>query len=360
MPWTNETHVATLRAILRRSVGQGRPYSFDQVMDDLAAQAPDDQLMRNRWLRGFVGGNPPRPRSFRTLDHLLKWVVEVISRDGHEALLRDPAYETARALYEEAPERAASQPLAIAAPDLVRAFNVVLALLNLRATDFQRHNDALFVDHQKPRQERHYLCYRYHSRPGFIVKSFLAVMGPGPDGPNVATFKCFFKDQGVVRPSEGIVIPMGQATYLVGQIEKSAGLKALVVPHLENRKPSYPGLILSMDQHLSPIVGRCVLVPTDKANDKEAGVGIFPEADLEAEAKDFREQFTNTIDFTLREGLSFDGVLVSQRKMVFKVEELVADGNGRSRFTYAESKEPFNPADHKHYTFNAAVTVCQN
>ena len=329
-----------------------------------------------RALRDLLAGKHGGSNKHETLGPLLRWAQSYALASGDGAMATSGEFADAQRLSAELdrdegaaapsgpPSRQgeAVEPAAGAPLDTLEAIRVVASLMHVQWQDFVRLQARLFdakdFRKSKNRSERHFLCYRYHSDPGKIAKSFLALEGPAPAVPGICCFTNFYKATAdAVRCSNGIVLPMRNATYLVGEVDRGAGLKVIVVRDLSTGRARYEGLVLSLDDDLNVVASRIVLVPTKLKRHHHAGIGVREEADLAAEIKDIRNLLRNRVDFKLSESVFFDGVRMSQQAMVVKIEELLRNPDtGKLRLTDGHGNE-FNPAATEHYTFNAALRI---
>lgn len=364
--WT-EDRLKDLRALLNMLIGRHRPFSFRHAISEINKKVGDRKLQRKqRWLYDLVAGKH-RPQDERAVDNVLVWALDAVAtHDGLLHLKTNAVYAKALHLdpalgeYRKAGGGVAAQPATVAprpASQIESLFSTLMPLLGLGESDFNRFNEVLFRDvgANDKRKLQHYHCYRYHSQPGLVVKSYLTLLGPSESVPKITRFACFFKDGALTRESGGLVLPMGKAAYMVGRIgTEGSGLKVIVLPSF-GELPISPGLILSMDEQFELIASRCVLAKTDAADHVQGKPGIFSEAKIRGEIEPFKHMLRNTIRFTLQDRIWFKGKVERQEDMVARVHQLLSL-RGKPMFTFSDG-EPFNPADTKHYTFNGAVTV---
>jgi len=349
--WDSATRIDALRALLIELLGRDKAFTAERVHKLLLADptVPSDDILGARALRSFVDGEVRRPHNDRSLGHLLAWAVNVVKRNDIREILESETYATALTLYQEfrrTGSRAGSRDDTSDEPGPIEILN----LFKVSASAVGTVSNKMFG---QSALRKDYICYRYHSRPGQIVKSALVINAPSSPQTPISTFASTFREGGVIRETTGILLPMRKATYLVGEIEGGAGLKAIVVPSLEERKSSYPGLLMSMDEDFKPIVGRCVLIPWEgKPASIFENVGIFSESEIAAEAQPYLEMFRNRLQFTLNDKLYFDGAEIGQREMVARVVELCSKDN---KLRFSKSGRPFNPASTKDYSFNVAL-----
>jgi hypothetical protein len=357
--WSVRGRTETVRALLQMLLGRHGTSSVERLLEALKQDRgiPGDELPSPRALRNFLEKGAT-PRNSRYLGHVLRWGVETVRRLSLTDIEAHPSYAAAVALSESLDaERRPPNDHPIPSTE---GMNLLRGVLGLEVLDVERWKEALFGRENmqsSERRERHYHCYRYHSKPGFVVKSFLAVVDSPPNVADLCTFAAFLRvgHGRSVQKSNGLVLPMQKATYFVGQVERNAGLSMTVVPDLDKGMTSYPGLTLATDEDFSPVMARCVLVPTTATNHAEAGSGIATERALESEIAPIRPQLRNRVEFTLNEQLLLDGKAISQNAMVAMVEQLLTNADHKPRLTYASSGEAFNPAAGVYYTFNAAV-----
>jgi len=211
----------------------------------------------------------------------------------------------------------------------------------------------MFMEADEPAAR--FMCYRYHSKPGQVVKSFLIIRAPNP-AYGISVFSNFVYDSNsnLPRRVEGIVLPMREHIYLLGPSIDGSGLKIIL---MNRSRPSkrYYSLLMSMDEDFAPICARFVLVRTKFQDHESAGMGIYDEVALEGEISEFRESMKNVIPFRLLQNVVFDGRELEQSAMVDEVRRLLLGEGGEARMTLGG--QPFNPAASSQYPYNAALGI---
>lgn len=360
--WVNEENVEALREFLRSIIGKGKAVRSAERFLKLARAADpalkDDALPVKETFRQFLG---PKARRMKSDDHLtvlLRAGVTYIQR-SHPKLTTSESFLKAQRLLVQhggAPAVAAADGPQELSPTLIaQTRRIAMSYLALEKEHQNLLNERLFSSSDARaddtgRRARRYLCYRYHSHAGRVVKSLLEFREPPTTAHLFTEFECnFTHGRNRTRHSSGWVLAMGKAVYLLGEVDRGAGLKVIAVPHLEAGHDSYPGLILAMDEDFSAVTGRCVLVPLGP-DDDPGQTGILDErASTDPWLKDLKAQIKNRINFTLDAELFYDGNPIDQDAMVHEVRRLLG-----GKFTYADGRE-FNPAATRHYTFNAAL-----
>lgn len=360
----SQAHVTILRDFLRVLIDPKHGLSEESVCQFLRQTEVAPSLIPSaRALRDFVAPKPRTPRKHERLSVLLRWAV-AYARHHVKNLRNNPQFQTAAALLEQldqVQQRGHQRP-EHETTAILAAIKIASAQLHIMDADLERLQSRLFrkEDFHSDRgcSERYFIGYRYHSAGGQIVKSHLTLTGPDRGLPNVCRFVSRFQGStGGSRRANGIVLPMHNVTYFVGEVDEGAGLKIMAMRDLSTARTRFEGLILSLDDDLSPVAARIVLLPTDIADSHEAEVGIKDENALSDELKPFRPMLMNRIDFSLTENLLFDGKSINQQEMVVKVGEILKDpSTGHARLTDSSGKE-FNPAATRHYTFNAALPM---
>jgi hypothetical protein len=357
--WADDEHVKALREFLTALASPKRLRSAERLHELIvsgqfaisASEVPKEGAFRN-----FIKGESVL-RTPRHLTRLLEVGVRIVELSGDDSLKQERVCkEAARLLKELTPKLSADeagQSGRVRTSAVARGSRIALDALRGKEVNQRALNERLFanckVDEATGRRQRQYWCYRYHSHPGWVVKSKLILKEPPADR-LFPEFQCeFTHGGGARRQTAGWVLAMGRAVYFFGQIGDGAGLKMIAVPTFDDPEhKAYPGLILAMDEDGTPIAGRCVLVRTD--DDPSSGGGqILDERSSDDEGLNYRAQFQNRMKFTLDSEILFEGDPIDQGAMVHMVRNLL-----KGKFTYKDGR-PFNPADTIHYTFNVAL-----
>lgn len=205
----------------------------------------------------------------------------------------------------------------------------------------------------------YFLTYRFTSKPGYIQRSFTVVHRPSSSLP-VTRFANYFEHKGRVRQSHGMVLPFAKQLLFIGQ---SDGGEAPKIMSIAESKPQndYSGLLLSFEPDGDMVACRFLMCRTkDIQHHDKAGTGPkkISESGLTNEQID---KIRNRIPFVLENGIEDEnGNEIEQREMVTLVASLLLrkgrSGNHLLNMKAATAAKPlFNPADHEHYTFNAAL-----
>ncbi len=212
-------------------------------------------------------------------------------------------------------------------------------------------------------RKRHYHCYRYSEKSGYIAKSGITISAPTEQRP-YCTFESTFKRRdNSLRKANGFCYQDGNWIYMLGFLE-GCTLKILAVKALKSQSPPdiMEGILMSRDDQ--PVVARFALTRSEdqisdstlrevpEKSDKEFSSGFF--------ISNIRPKIRNFLNFTLQDRLLFKDDSshreIAQKEMVHRVQELL---NGKF-FTQSKRKtkpRPFNPAADTHYTFNQALSV---
>lgn len=260
-------------------------------------------------------------------------------------------------------------------------FNVDLAEANDCVLSFlQTNEEGRYVDTA-------FLCYRYATTPGSVVKSYLVVNPPAEGAQPLASFTVYYenKDRGV-RSATGFVIPHRRAIYFVGNMgePRPDGIYVLVLlnPDVGTRnRLRFRGLVLSMNSDLEPIVCRVGLRRAKALPREQVKTGVFDEAemanrlkydienewllqgDIGGEVKNLRQQMRNEVarryvDRIINkkgEIIAHDGV----RDIVASALHLAEEPLLRiQQMDMAEqSLQPFNPLGDGALPCNAALSL---
>ncbi len=360
--WTGPNAAEDMRAFIELCF-VGLKITPEAMVDRLKEELPGGmEIPTSRMLRNFIGKKTKDPNRTQALTNLVLWLLR------HVKSLPDCKFKTseiftkverlAPAVDAVAAQRLGTTPTA---EGLDAAIQLVAELMRVSPSGLADLPNRIFrpedEDVERRRHERHFLCYRYHSAPGYIAKSFLAVIGNSADVPGVCRFVNVFRDQsGVQRMSEGMILPMVHGLYFLGQAGGGDALKIIAMRVFAKAKPFQDGLMISYDDDSGIVCSRIVLVATQVKNSADVGIGVFPEGELAAEIAAFRPRLKNRIHFTLSEDLMFSGKPIDQGEMVAKVSEAFKGEDGKAKLTDGSGK-PFNPASSSHYTFNSALKM---
>jgi hypothetical protein len=216
--------------------------------------------------------------------------------------------------------------------------------------------DRVMLESGREVEQAQFICYRYSSSPGYIVKSFTVVRPPGEDAP-VGTFSNFYNDRdgNPTSRTTGVILSFHRAIYLIGEIDNGAALKIVAFPKLSGVSNTITGLLLTQRRNGKHASGRMVFKRTNIKHSDDADICEAPVNDLANEIEPFKSKLRNSIDFELDEPVIFNGVgVLSQDDMVAKVGETF---RGKMFIGEGEQKRDFNPAHRTHYTYNAALVL---
>lgn len=227
--------------------------------------------------------------------------------------------------------------------------------------DFARVVNALFTDAQLAAGEKFatFACYRFHSLPGRIVKSFMVFVAATDRFP-AGTFRHFFQgsDPAVeARETRGVIIPGRSYMYCLGAMRQHEAVKVMLIKRPSGRgAPKLRGLTLSMDDEM-PIAARVLLKKTSADHHTKAGIGIYDLDDLREELGEDLDKLRNRVEFELEDSppVLFKGKEITQDRMVAEVASHFMSPDGTPLLT--KDGEEFNPAAHDGYTFNSALKV---
>jgi hypothetical protein len=247
--------------------------------------------------------------------------------------------------------------------DLNRLIIGLAAAIDIGPADVESAHEA-FAGRSRPApSELYYLCYRFHSTPRKVVKSFMAIK-PATDLVHATFFTNVAVDAGAhaKRISRGLVLPAGERLlYFLGSVVDNNALKIIVLERPRSPRDSYVGLIVCIDDDGSVVAGRVLMKKTAFTNDVEAGIG--PPIDVEEARHELGDEdldkIRNRISFKVEDGqpVFYDGQKLSTPQLVTRVRE-VLQTDGKPLFTYGTPDgDEFNPADELFYTFNAALTI---
>jgi hypothetical protein len=316
----------------------------------------------SRALRNFITGSTIKPSKTAGLDTLTCWLASYVETHDCQELLEHSAFAAIKKIAQTIEiSRAPAQKTALSSPDLSTVVALVASLLRADPADFARLEKKIFRPNderpEKKRFERHFVCYRYHSTPGYIAKSFLVIVGKSPEAPGVCRFSYFSKGtSGGQKESAGIILPFQNSTYFLGHSGDGEGLKIIAIRGFSTNKPIQEGLTLTFDDDSSAIASRIALIDTVHSNSQSAGIGVFRDADLQIEIAQYRSRLRNRIPFILTNRLRLDGKPIDQQSMVVTVAQALKDKRGNSRLTDINGSD-FNPAAERHYTYNSVLKI---
>lgn len=231
------------------------------------------------------------------------------------------------------------------------------AYLSLK-DDLPELGEKIFFRRDDPDQI-HFLTFRFASSPGFIQRSFTVIHRPSKSLP-VTRFANYYDHDGRVRHSHGPVLPFGKQVLLLGQSDNGEAPKVLSV--VESKPQNiYSGLLLSYEPDRDMVASRFLMIrTTDISHHEKADTGVRPISQSGLTDSQI-DRIRNRIPFVLEKGVEDDrGHEIEQADMVALVLSLLfekgEDGNHLLNMKSTAKRKPvFNPADHKHYTFNAAL-----
>jgi len=213
---------------------------------------------------------------------------------------------------------------------------------------------------KKNSPQLNFLCYRFHSNPKLVVRSYLAVVPPtelicAPFFVNVA-MEAEATDK---RFTRGIVIPRGDLLYFIGDIIGNSALKLLVLNRPSTASRTYVGMVLCVDEDRTQIAARILVKECDFVSDTEAAVA--PPMDVEAARAELGDtdldKIRNRIPFEIEDGnpvLEAGAAIDAKQLREDTRDALMIDGKP---LFMTRNNRPFNPADGSHYTFNAALAM---
>ncbi|RAK66396.1 hypothetical protein DJ019_09125 [Phenylobacterium kunshanense] len=242
------------------------------------------------------------------------------------------------------------------------AIEKLTAELGAPAGDFSLVADRFLTEEDKAAGQAHFVCYRFHSRPGYVVKSFMAIMAPTPAFPGCSFFHAFVDlDEEGPRFTRGLVVPAGEWVYFLGAMKEYNALKLMMVKGRRFRRAKrFHGLALSMDSE-TPIAARFVMRRCEAKRHDQANIGVFELEDIREEIGDLLGSIRNRVDFEFdpHRPVTFDDRPISQKDMVHEVQDQFRRADGTPRFKIPDDDElvEFNPADDEFYTFNAALKI---
>jgi hypothetical protein len=279
--------------------------------------------------------------------------------DGHIANLGDLLGEQ----FPSVTPRKRVEPRALPVADERPAVNVVGLIqlfLGVPSTAFEEMNREFFPGLRpdawpESSVEKYFNMYRFHGHPRKIVKTFTVLKSPIASRPFMM-FTNFFHTGSATdaRRSEGIIIPTKDYLYFIGGVNDGVGLKLIALerkPH--SRLNLYHGLTITFDEDEDMVAARCIVIPTDAESHEEAGAGIYAVEDADPVIRGHLEELRNRIPFELEQGLKLDGKPITQQHMVSEVGKAIESESG-PRLAFDDG-HAFNPADHRWYTFNAAL-----
>lgn len=204
-------------------------------------------------------------------------------------------------------------------------------------------------------QPAYFLVYRFSLIPGEVVKSFL-VIKPTSDESAACAFSWFNPEIAGERRTNGVVVPMREALYLVGEADKGSALEVLALQRLGTPKNAYRGLALSFDADREIVSGRFVMVRTNIDHSNRAGVGFFKLDDLRDELSPYLDEIRNRVDSRHERRIRWDGAEIAHSRVVEIVGKALEDETGTCRMT-DELGAAFNPADHSSLPFNSVLRM---
>ncbi len=231
----------------------------------------------------------------------------------------------------------------------------VRALAALMKADFSQVRQRFFPEDDPADRPLQYLIYRYDTKPGRILKSFLELRPPSDDRE-----ACIFIHTAKVprqvrlRRTIGIVLPFGATLSFVGQMTDGPGLKVMTLPMPTSARDRYNGLLLSFDEKDAPVSSRFVMVRTQHDRPEAAGIGVFPQHHLETEIADFVDEMRNEIPFVGDRQVFNRGKPLTQQQVIDLVEARLRDAG--DELVDAEGR-PFTPVATLAAAYNAALRI---
>ncbi len=225
---------------------------------------------------------------------------------------------------------------------------------------------GLVDDEDRSAKSSFYSAYRYSSNVGQVVRSSICFR-PATHSDPVCRFSNHLKlpDQSL-RKVDGVIALLGETLYAIGNRRDVAGLKFMALTAPGQSAPNqFYGLTLSK-LNLA-IAARLVLIKEDT---QLLESDIYTLDSTHANFRDnkaFRtrvepyirnhSEFKLSTKIQVREGPNRDWEDIDQRDMVSEVGRM-----SRDIFRVQSDIDPtvfkrFNPADHKHYPFNQAITI---
>lgn len=228
-----------------------------------------------------------------------------------------------------------------------------------------RHDDRSHV-------RQAYVCYRYSSKPGWVVKSFVSIEQDILGSP-FSIFEHWYQDvDGVGRSTRGHVLPMRRATYLIGSIDNGEAMKIIALH--SSASPRIKGLMLSISAKFDPLVARVVLYRCNYNNHNDAAIGTFSENNLDgnlradlvtsnnipAEMARLRSDLSNEVSYSIPAHVrDLHDRYVDRESFISIVHQSLNLHTDRPalKLRTENSEKPFNPFADGHLLFNSALRL---
>lgn len=158
----------------------------------------------------------------------------------------------------------------------------------------------------------------------------------------------------LLRRTTGVVIPFGSTLSFVGQLIDGLGLKVMTVRMPNAARERYHGILLSFDEKDVPVTSLFVMVRTAHADPHAAGIGVFPEQNIQAEIADFKADLYNKIPVFSDRKIFNNGEAIIQNQIIELVERRLREAGDN---IVDESGRTISPADIFSNTFSAALKM---
>lgn len=190
--------------------------------------------------------------------------------------------------------------------------------------------------------EAYYLCYRYSTVDGCMVKSFLVIKTPQQNDINQFSYLHIMQGgptQGgtsgsplIKRIGRGYILSFPVACYLVGRMERpiwgpdateTLDCIAIEYEHLRAQRPCVQGVILSAAASDQPVVGRIALV---RLGDRVAfGKPLMHDIvqPTEIDGEKLRSDLTDVFDRLTREGYPLDPTRINPTTIHHLVQQYI-------------------------------------
>lgn len=360
--WDRERIAIVVNAL--RDAKETLENSPEALAKYFASLAPAADLPDATGLRRLLNGRTVRPQRSDRLFGLMRALVELYGIEdtrGFPAATRDALCRLSEEhdrISKSRNGRGGALAIATGQDGSIDAGTFVQSLASILKTDFLEVKRAFFVEDDDPHKPLAYLMYRFDTKPGRVLKSFLELRPPSDDRQ-----ACIFNHAARVprqvryRRTTGIVLPFGNTLSFVGQMTDGPGLKVMTIGKPAAARERYHGLLLSFDEKDIPVSSRFVMVRTNHAAAADAGIGVFQEDELTAEIADFRAEMRNEIAFVGDRQVFNKGKALSQSQIIELVEErLRAAGD---ELVDAEGR-PFTPVATLAAAYNAALRIARD
>jgi hypothetical protein len=197
-----------------------------------------------------------------------------------------------------------------------------------------------------------FVTYRYSAIPGRVVKTFTVVTPPSERMP-YCTFRNFYQHQdiGLSKESIGVVVRLERGLYMLGRINDGEAIKLVVLPNAVQKSRFLNGLVVTTSDSGAPLVSRIVLERTEKKHSDEIGPEVMPfERAMKVLDPRILRWLRNYTEFEMDKTIvsTDDNEPISVHRLVELVGRYCSG-------KFELNREPFNPADHRHYPFNQAL-----